>query len=169
GPAVLLPRGPGQSRRTTRPSVGRLAGINLVDPRRYSAADVGGIGETGPFQYRQRFSRTFSGFAVQHSGAVAGNVGQGRAVKEFALGYEFRSGNLVDLALIGLTHVNEYEIPDAVVALFQPRLQCGDADRGVNRGLGSLVADHTAKCVVIIEQSRDRRTVRIRLEAQRVV
>src|SRR5699024_4374540 len=102
-------------------SVILLAGINLVDPRRYPAADVGGIGETGPFQYRQRFGRTFSGFAVQHSGAVAGNVGQGRAVKEFALGYEFRSGNLVDLALIGLTHVNEYEIPDAVVALFQPR------------------------------------------------
>ena len=52
-----------------------------------------------------------------------GQLLEGVAVEELALGDQHRAGDLVDLVLVGLAHVDQHEVAGALVALLEHVLE----------------------------------------------
>ena len=64
-----------------------------------------------PLTHRQRLGRADAGLAVQHDLlASCGSCAERVAVEELALGDQHRAGDLVDLVLVGLAHVDQHEV-----------------------------------------------------------
>src|SRR5689334_23370395 len=95
-------------------SVRRLARVDLVDPRHDAAAHVDGVGVAGALDDRERLGRAHSGLAVHDDLLVAGQLLQGRAVEEVTLGDQHRTRDLVDLELVRLPDVDQYEVAGAL-------------------------------------------------------
>src|SRR5690606_11945771 len=129
-------------------SVGRLARVDLVDPSRDTAADVDGVGVARALEHGQALGRADPGLAVQHDLLVLGQLLEGLAGEDLALGDEHGAGNPVDLVLVRLAHVDEDEVPRALLALLEPSVERRDRDRRVGGRLGGVLAEGAAEGLV---------------------